>query len=238
MRVGYLNWEPCVLRDSKTGDMTGIYVDMVKQIATDLNVKVTWVETTLANFAAGLQSGQYDFSVGPTFITIARSTAVAFSEPVNYVGNSGVVLKGSRFKPVVPSDLQKPGLRIAVLQGQALDEYCRRNLPAASLIVISGSDLTAPLTAVSVGRADIGLMNSVTVSRYVREHAEVEQVLLGENQIEMLPLSWAVRRDDTQMLQFLDSAITYLKTNGRLADYQRRYPIPLLYDIPHLAPAR
>lgn len=238
LRVGYLVWEPCVIKDSKTGQLAGIYVDMVNQIATSLNVRVTWVETTLANFAAGLQSRQFDFSVGPTFVTIPRATAVSFTQPVNYVGNSGVVLKNSKYGIRTKSDLARPGLRIAVLQGQAMDEYCRRNLPKAQVIVLAGGDLTAPLAAVSAGRADIGLMNSVTVTRYAKEHSEVVPVLLGEDQIETLPLVWATRRGDEQMLRFLDSSITYLKSTGRLAGYQSAYDIQLLYDLPALRPVR
>src|SRR5438067_686205 len=61
MRVGYLVWEPCVTRSPDTGKLGGIFPAMIEQIATNLNVKVVWKETTLANFAAGLNTGQFDF---------------------------------------------------------------------------------------------------------------------------------------------------------------------------------
>lgn len=234
MRVGYLPWNPTVIKDSRTGTLSGIYPDMVNEIAKALGVKISWQETTLANFAAGLNTGQFDFSVGPTFVTIPRAAAVAFTVPVNYVGNSGVVRADSDFRPKTIEDLKKPGLRIAVLQGQALEEYCRRNLPQADLLVISGGDLTAPLVAVSSNRADVGLMNSVTVASYSAEHSEVAPVLMGNSQVEVLPLSWAVRHQDADLLAFLNASITYLKSSGRLEQYQRAHPIKLLYDIPEL----
>ncbi len=238
MRVGYLPWNPTVIKDSRTGNLTGIYPDMVNEIAKALGVKVSWQETTLANFAAGLNTGQFDFSVGPTFVTIPRAAAVAFTVPVNYVGNSGVVRTDSSFRPQTIEDLKRPGLRIAVLQGQALEEYCRRNLPQADLLVISGGDLTAPLVAVSSNRADVGLMNSVTVASYAAEHPEVVPVLRGSSQVEVLPLSWAVRPQDTVLLSFLNASITYLKSSGRLEQYQAAYSIKLLYDIPELRELR
>jgi polar amino acid transport system substrate-binding protein len=177
MRVGYLVWNPTVIKDPQSGKLSGIYPNMVAEIARALNVKMSWHETTLANFAAGLQSNQFDFSVGPTFITIPRALAVSFTQPVAYVGNAAVVRADGNFHPSTISDLNTPGIRIAVLQGQALEEYCRRNVPKAELVVISGGDLTAPLVAVSSGRADIGLMNSVTVAQYTADHPEVKPVL-------------------------------------------------------------
>ena len=89
MNVGYLEFPPCVIKDKTTGKLTGIFVDMVNQMALSLdpNMKVNWVETSLANFTADLKTNKFDFSVGPTFVNIPRSTAVNFTSPICYVGN-------------------------------------------------------------------------------------------------------------------------------------------------------
>jgi polar amino acid transport system substrate-binding protein len=210
---------------------------MINQIAKNLNVQVTWKETTLANFAAGLNTGQFDFSVAPTFVTIPRAASVKFTQPVAYVGNSGVVKSSGVLKPRRLEELNKSNIKIALLQGQALDEFCRRNLPQAQFVVLSGSDLTAPLVAVSSGQADIGFMNSVTVAKYVAEHPEVEAVFTGDEQVEILPLCWATTGNDSRLHDFLDASITYLKSTGRLAEYQKKQKIQLLYDMPRLHPA-
>jgi ABC-type amino acid transport substrate-binding protein len=238
MRVGYLVWEPTIIRDSRTNEIKGIYPDAIGAIAKAINVRLSWHETTLASFAAALNADQFDFFAGAVFVTIPRSVAVAYTQPVAYVGNGGVVRTSGSFRPKAIADLTKPGLRIAVLQGQALEEYCRRNLPQAELLIIAGGDLTAPLAAVSAGRADIGLMNSVTVAKYAAEHPEVTAVLTGSEQVEILPLAWATRHRDQELLSFLNSSLTYLKSTGRLEAYQKAYPTPLLYDIPALHPAR
>lgn len=234
MRVGYLVWNPCIIRDSSNGAMSGIYVDMVNYIAATLKLKVIWQETTLANFTAGLETGQFDFCVGPTFITVPRATAVAFTKPVAFVGNGGIVRTDGNFKPQTIRDLNRKGLRVAVLQGQAMEEYCRRNAPDAEVIVIAGGDLTAPLAAVSAGRADIGLMNVVTIQQYASEHPEVSTVLVGDQQVEILPLAWTTRRGDSESIDFLNASIVYLQSTGRLTEFQNRYPIRLLYDVPKL----
>lgn len=122
MRVAYVAWNPAVIKNAETGALTGIFPDMINHIADLLKLKVAWHETTLANFAAGLQSGQYDFSVGPTFITIPRSVPVAFTQPVAYVGNSAVIRKNVE-PPASVQDIVDRKMKVAVLQGQAMDEY-------------------------------------------------------------------------------------------------------------------
>jgi polar amino acid transport system substrate-binding protein len=234
MKVGYLIFNPCVIKDPKTGEMSGIFVDMVNQIAASLKVKVTWVETNLANFTTGLKSNQFDFCVGPTFITPSRASTVLFSQPISYFGNSGVVMKNGKFKPKTEIDLNSEGKRIAVLQGQVMEDYCKKNFPKAKIVSLSGSDLTSPLVAVSSGNADIGLMNNVLVLKYSKEHSEVTPVLLDENQMEILPLSWTTTFEDRKLMDFLNSSITYLKSTGRLTKYQKKHETQLFYDLPNL----
>ena len=232
--VGYLTWNPCVVKNLNDDSLSGIYVDMIEEIAGNLKVKVEWHQTSLATFIAGLNSYQFDFSVGPTFITIPRSTSVLFTDPVLYVGNSAVVLTKMENKPKTISDVLSGDYKIAVLQGQAIFEYFKYQTNEERVMVISGSDLTAPLAAVSSNHADIGFMNSVTVQQYAKEHPQVTPVLLGDEQIEILPLAWAVRQDDIELLNFLNSSIRYLKSTGRFAEYQKKYDIKLLNDMPEL----
>ncbi len=232
LRVGFIDWDPCIHRPTPSAEPEGIYVDMVQDIAKALGVRVMWRETTLANFAAGLNARQFDFSVGPTFVTIPRAASVAFTRPIAFVGNSAVVSKRSTLNPAAIDDLNRSGIRVAVLQGQALDEFARIHLPQATLVRLSGSDLTAPLAAVSAGRADVGFMNTVTVQRYVRSHPELRAIFTGENQVELLALAWSTRFQDAELNAFLDSSLTYLQTTGRIAAAQRRRDIQLLYDLP------
>ncbi len=234
LRVGYLVWEPCVIRKAPGTPLTGIFPDMMEEIARALKVELTWHETTIANFPAGLGADQFDVFVGAIFITIPRAAAAAYTMPVAFVGNSGVVARSSSFQPRSLADLAKPDLRVAVLQGQAMDEYIRRNFPKAKLVILAGGDLTAPLAAVSAGRADVGFMNSVTVAKYVAEHPEVQPILTGSDQVETLPLAWAIRQQDRTLLDFLNASIEYFRASGRLAEYQRKYPVKLLFDLPQL----
>ena len=227
MRVGYVRFAPCADINPQTQQLEGIFVDGIREVATDMNMQVEFKETTLATFAAALDAGEFDFSIGPTFITPSRSAAVDFTEPLLALGNSGLVKKENMAAFSSVDSLGRPGLRIAVLQGQAMEQFVRARDPNANLIIIAGSDLTAPLAAVEAGQADIGLTNSVTVQQYAASHPDTAAVFTDENALSRLALAWVVKTGDDRLREFLNSSIEWLKQSGKLDTIQSKYPIRL-----------
>lgn len=227
MRVGYVKFFPCADIDPATGKLSGIFVDAIQEIATDLKLRVEFKETTLATFSAALQANEFDFSIGPTFITPSRSVNVRFTHPLLALGNSGLVLRQNSPAYTDIGALARPNVRVAVLQGQAMEQFVRSRFPSANLIVIAGSDLTAPLSAVQAGQADIGLSNSVTVQQFAQNHPETAAVYTDRNALSRLALAWVVRSDDQRLEAFLNSSIEWLVQSGKLATIQERYPVKL-----------
>ena len=53
LRVGYAQTGPWFYKDAKTGELDGIYKDVVDQLAEEIQVKVEWKEVTFANATVG-----------------------------------------------------------------------------------------------------------------------------------------------------------------------------------------
>lgn len=227
IKVGYVKFAPCADVNPKTGELEGIFIDATKEIADELKVKVEFKETTLANFSAALSAGEFDYSIGPTFITPNRALSVAFTKPILALGNSGLVKSENTQKFQNISSLAQPNLRIAVLQGQAMEQFIKVNFPKAKLIVISGSDLTAPLAAVEAGQADIGLTNSVTVQNYALSRPNTSIVFNEKNSLARLALAWVVPSDDLRLQSFLNSSIDWLVQSGKLERIEAKYKVRL-----------
>src|SRR4051794_4522043 len=168
IKIGYIPSPPGTIKDSSSGEVTGYYVDGVRYIFKTINVEVEFVEATWANFAAGLTSGQFDLSIAGTFATVTRAAAVEFTKPVSYLGYSAIIKKGDdRFKDL--ADLNREGIKIAVIQGGASIDYAKENFPKATLVMTSGGNLLAPFVEVSAGRADVGIEDAWQARRYAKE---------------------------------------------------------------------
>ena len=220
--VCYMTWPPSVIKDPNTGKLSGFIIDIFEEVAKDANLKVKYTESTWGGFPADLNTGKCDAAVAGIYPTIGRSTSVSFTKPFFYAGNGGVVKAGeTRFKTV--EDLNKEGVKIAVIQGEYGHIYSQKYLPKATLVVLEkGSDNTAPLVAVSSGQADAGLIMSDVVSEYVKLHPEVKD-LFSDQPYSTTPIVWATRQNDQELLNFLNNGIDYLKSVGFLDATAKKY---------------
>lgn len=226
LHVGYFIFEPTIMEDRETGKLRGVFIDLVEKIAASLDAKIVYHKVDLAQFAAGLQSRQFDLCIGATFATPQRATAVAFTTPIFYSGYTGVVPKESSLAPNHWRELDQPNLTIAVKQGSAVDDFVRNYFTKAKILRLTGPDLTLPLAAVSSRQADVGLMNNITVFTYLREHPEVREVFTN-NAIAPTYFSWAVRPDDLRWLAFLNTCVDYYMNTGDVFEWEKRYGVPL-----------
>ncbi len=228
LKVGYFLFEPAIMHD-KDGKPYGLFVDIVEQLAKDLRWKVEYKQVDLKNFAAALQSGDFDLSIGATFSSPNRASGVAFTQPLFHLGYTGVTTpdKVNQFRTW--ADIDQPGVKVAVKQGSAIGDYVRRNFIKATIVALEEPSLSAPLAAVP-GQADVGLMNQITVHTYLRDNpkANVKEILAGQP-VEFTGICWAVRQGDPKWLEFVNTAIKHYEDTGRTQEWERKYKIPYLY---------
>jgi hypothetical protein len=65
-------------------------IDTIKEIAKVNKWETEFIETGWAGFTDGLDSGRFDISVVPTFVTVPRALSVYFTKPMFFAGNSGI----------------------------------------------------------------------------------------------------------------------------------------------------
>lgn len=229
LNVCYFPFEPTIMQEPGTGKLSGLFIDMIEQIAADLKWKLEYQKVDLKNFQAALNSGQCDLSIGATFSSPNRASGVAFTQPIFYLGYTGVTLPkdASRFKTWAQVD--QPGVRVAVKQGSAIGDYARRNFTKAKIIALEEGALSAPLAAVPA-QADVGLMNQVTVFTFLRDNKDKGlKEILADAPVEFTGICWAVRHGDATWLGFVDTGLKHLEDTGRVAEWEKKYKIPYLY---------
>lgn len=221
LNVGYVVYPPTVIKDPNSGELTGHFVDAIRFIADVMNVQLEFHEATFGTVVAGLQSGRFDLSIAATYRTIPRAMTVAFSRPIMYIGNGAIVRRGDeRFESV--DDMNASGLTLAVAQGEASHEYAREHLAQSTIHALETGDLAVPLTEVLAGRADVGLADSWTTAQFAEVHPDAVDLFAG-HPYDLTPVGWAVRPDDVQWLQFVDTSLEYLQSTGRMDAWEAEY---------------
>lgn len=219
--IGYVVLPPAVIKDPKTGSLIGHFIEAANFICSEMKVEPVYHETQFATFIAGLQTKKFDMCILPAMKLITRAMAVDFTHPLFYNGDRFSQRKGEkRFKSI--DDINKKGVKIAVLQGGATYDWTRIYLPNATPVAVPGGDLVGVFVQLSMGHVDLAFGNAVTAKNYEKTHPEVEPALGGKI-MNMTGCSWTVRRGEQDLLNFLNVAIDYMTTTGRVEAWEKQY---------------
>jgi ABC-type amino acid transport substrate-binding protein len=117
--------------------------------------------------------------------------------------------------------ISKPETRVAVTQGEAGDEYAKANFKKAKITSFPGSNQSAAFQAVVAGRADIALGDAYATAKFAKANAQVKD-LFADKPYNLTPVSWAVKKGDDKLLNFLNSSIEALDYQGRLREFEQK----------------
>jgi ABC-type amino acid transport substrate-binding protein len=220
-KVGYLVFPPTITKNATTKELGGHNVDTIKEIAKVNKWELEFIETDWAGFTAGLDAGRFDISIVPTFVTIPRALAVYFTKPMFFAGNSAVIRANeTRFTNLASID--KLGVTVAVTQGEAGDEYAKANFKNAKVTAFPGGDQALAFQAVVSNRADIALGDAFATAQFTKANAAKAKDLFANKPYNLTPVSWAVKKGDDKMLNFLNSSLESLEYQGRLREFEQK----------------
>lgn len=230
MRVCYAVWPPAVIKDATTGALSGHDIDALRYIADQVGAKLEFSEQTFGTMATAVQSGKCDIGTS-LFVKVARAAAVNFSTPLFYAGNSALVRAGeTRFRNI--EDMNKPGVTIAVANGESGHIYAKEKLPLATIVPIDveSSDLSRFLLEVVSGRADAGLADANTIAMFAAAHPGTTD-LFAAKPFDVNPDAWPVRQGDPDFLQFINNSLAFMQANGTWQELEEKYDAKWLHEV-------
>jgi polar amino acid transport system substrate-binding protein len=159
LRVGILLSNPVLVTKKPDGTLAGVSIDLGRLIAAKLGARYQEVTyQTTETFAKSFGSGEWDTAIGPK-TPIAEKT-VEMSPPFMLVDNIYVAAPGQQFANA--SEVDRPGVRIAVVVNGAPDQFLSTTLKAASLVRIPGATPEI-VEALRAGKADVYGSNAENV---------------------------------------------------------------------------
>jgi polar amino acid transport system substrate-binding protein len=150
LRVGFLSTTPIhATKDAASGEFNGPAVDLGKEMARRIGVQFEPVAyASFPPVLAGAKAGEWDIAM--IGITSEREQIVDFTAPYMVVEFGYLVPSGSSISTL--ADIDKPGVRIAVLEKSSPDAYLSRTIQRATLVRVSTiADMVESLNA---GRAN------------------------------------------------------------------------------------
>ena len=210
LRIGAIpDGAPYYQKSLTGGPWRGFYVDICQQLADDLGIKLSIVETTWGNSVLDLQTNKSDvfFGLNPT---PERQKVIDFSGPVfknsfTFIAKKSVTAKSWE-------DFNSASMRIGVDAGSSHDSAVTRLAPNAQISRLkTASDATAALQS---GRVDAQCLVMVLALALRAKNPSIGELIVPT------PVSFTTsnagfrREDDTSWRDFVDNWITAHRDNG------------------------
>lgn len=206
LRIGVAEGPPYQFPDVATGEYVGLNIDLAKEAAEILGVKLEVVPATWATLVTGLEVGQYDVIFANLFATPQRAVSVAFTDPYDTYGFHVMVKADS---PLTGLDgLNDASVSFAGLAGTVEAQYPKELFPNAKVNELVTDQANAGPTSVLSGQStavlvDPGFYRILSVQNPSLK--EQTKLLNGEDALlKPVSLSYAVRHKDVDMLNFLN----------------------------------
>ena len=204
------------------GTYWGFGIEMAREIAKRLGVKVEFRRTSWPTLTADVLEDpqQFDLAIGGITITDARRETMLMSD--GYLANGKTILcrasEANRYRSL--ADIDKPDVRVMVNPGGLNEKFANENLTHATITIHQRNEEIPSLIA--EGKADVMITEITEAPYYVKTDSRLAAPLLNKpfnhNEIGVL-----MRKRQEDLLQIVNTAISEMKADGSLRRLHKKY---------------
>ena len=178
LRVGTTgDWDPMSMKDPATNKYKGFDIDVMKELAKDMGVKIKFVPAEWKTIVAGITADRYDISTSVTK-TPKRAEVAGFTETYYKYGTVPLVLKKNSKKFPTWKSLNNKEVTIATTLGTSQEEKAKEFFPKSKLKSVEAP--ARDFQEVLAGRADGNITSSTEANKLVIKYPQLTIVNDGE----------------------------------------------------------
>ncbi|MEO5336806.1 MAG: ABC transporter substrate-binding protein [Magnetospirillum sp. WYHS-4] len=200
-------------RNTRTGSLEGIDIDLAREFAKDLGVAVRFVDSSFKALVEDLTTDKCDVSMHAVGITPLRQEKLDFTRPHLQSGILGVTTKAHKTLKSW-ADVDQEGMVVVVATGTFMEPVMKDTLKKAKLVSLDTPE--AREQEVMSGRADI-FMTDYPFSRKMLARHDWARLVEPQQPLAPTSYAYAVNKGDAKWLEAVDAFVARAKKDGRLA---------------------
>lgn len=216
LRVGYAQTGPWFYKDAKSGELNGIYKDVMDTLAKDMQVKIEWKEVTFANVTVALRRGDFDIFGSSLVYLVPRALAVEYIGPLYSKGTLLLCHKDNAEKFKTAADLNRPDVTFSVTSGASEESRIPLLFPAKPKIINTTGVVALGAEPVRAKRADVWISGDSDVILLAARNKDWAHVIEPDKPLDRRPNTFVVRYGDPEWKNFLDFYGAFLVANGEI----------------------
>jgi len=200
-------------RNPRTSVLEGVDIDMAREFASDLKVKLTFVDSSFAKLKENLTNNTCDIAMHGVGVREDRKKFMDFSAPHLASGIYAVSMKSNDLIKAW-SDIDQEGVIAVVLKGSYMEPVMQSRLKKARVTVVD--NFRAREQEVQSGRADV-FMTDFPYGRRMAKLTKWARLLIPDEPIAPTPYAYAVPKGDPVWLARVNAFVKAVKADGRLS---------------------
>jgi len=232
LRAGWLTYPPSCMKDTRTGNMSGIFVDVLQKACDNLGLKLEWTEEVgWSSQIEGLESNRYDIVGSPVWANPTRGKLTTMSIPV-YFSGIGIYVRTNDDRFTANFDLiNRPNVRIGTIDGESADLIARTDFPEAQRVSSAQTtDISQKLLDLASNKCDVVFTEPYYAYEYLRNNPGTIKNIAEANPIRLFGNCYMFKKNEFQLQHMLNVAIQDLINSGFVDKVIQKYePAPRLF---------
>lgn len=225
IEVGYINYPPGFIVDPNTGKYSGIFNDVLVEIAKRNNLTINYkTPVTWATMIQDVNMGKVDIIANPVWATPSRKESADFSNPV-YFSPIGVFVRANddRFSDNY-SNINNPTISIAAVQGEINNQIAIEDFPKAELTPFPDDvDVSQLFLEIESGKKDVTFAEPMFAYDYMIKNPDKIKNIGLNNPIRNYPNSYMIKKGETELIDFMNQNIAQLIKDGTIDKILDKY---------------
>ena len=229
IRAAYVAYPPGSFVDPNTGELSGVFVDLVEASAASLQLEVDWTEQVgWGEMVEGLLSRRFDIVGTPVWANSTRARQdVDFAIPV-YYSPIGVYVRADDHR--FDADLERinrADVTIATIDGEMSSILAASDFPAAETLSLPQlSDVAPMLMNVVQGRADVTFVEPYIANLFSATNPGTLRNIAAERPLRFFPTTIMFPAGEERFKKMINIAIHEQLNSGALDALFQAYEVP------------
>lgn len=232
IKAAYLTYPPACMKDTKTGEMSGIFVEVLQKACDNLGLKLEWTEEVgWASQIEGLENDRYDIVGSPVWANPTRGKLTTMTIPVYYSG-IGVYVRANDNRFVGKFDLiDNPAIRIGTIDGETADLIARSDYPKAQRASSpQNTEISQKFLDLASNKCDVVFAEPYYAFEYLKSNPGTIKNIAEASPIRLFGNCYMFKKNEFQLQQMLNVAIQDLINSGFVDRVISKYePAPHLF---------
>lgn len=201
-------------------EIHGFDVDLLNEMAKVGGFSVEFKHTPWDGIFAALGNGDVDVVASAVTITEERKKTMNFTDPYYKITQVVLVPPSKNVKSV--DDLKKLS-KVGVVSGQTGDIAAQKIFGATSQNIARFDTVTLLIKEVENGGVDAAVSDSAVIAHYLKNNTGKGFSMVQLPDFEEENYGFAVRLNDTETLNLLNSSLKAVRENGRYSAVENKY---------------